>query len=74
MKIRAPKEVQELLTAHWERNKDSQVEEVWPVGNGAFGLTDSLLLRRMSSCLTSLTCFVLFFSVYQSLGSSYPYG
>lgn len=40
MKIRAPKEVQELLTAHWERNKDSQIEEVWPVGNGKCGITD----------------------------------
>jgi hypothetical protein len=44
MKIRAPKEVQELLTAHWERNKDNQIEEVWPVGNSTYGITDSLLL------------------------------
>jgi hypothetical protein len=34
MKIRAPKEVRDLLSAHWERNKDNKVEEVWPVGNG----------------------------------------
>ena len=32
-KIRAPKEVMDLLTGHWERNKDSRVQEVWPAGN-----------------------------------------
>lgn len=32
-KIRAPKEVMELLYAHYERNKDQQKQEVWPAGN-----------------------------------------
>ena len=32
-KIRAPKEVMELLYAHYERNKVEQKEEVWPAGN-----------------------------------------
>lgn len=32
-KIKAPKEVMELLYAHWERNKDQKKPEVWPAGN-----------------------------------------
>ena len=32
-KIRAPKEVMDLLYAHFERNKDDRKEEVWPAGN-----------------------------------------
>lgn len=32
-KIRAPKEVMEVLTRHWEQNKDNMKKEVWPIGN-----------------------------------------
>jgi hypothetical protein len=32
-KIQAPKEVMELLTKHWERNKDNQKPEQWFLGN-----------------------------------------
>jgi prolyl 4-hydroxylase len=32
-KIKAPKELRDLLTAHWERNKDNGVSENWGVGN-----------------------------------------
>ena len=33
MKIRAPKEVMDLLTRHWETNKVNMKEEQWPVGS-----------------------------------------
>ena len=32
-KIRAPKEVMDLLLGHWNRNKDDMEEEEWPAGN-----------------------------------------
>ena len=33
MKIRAPKEVMDLLTNHWEKNKNDKKDEQWGVGN-----------------------------------------
>lgn len=33
MKIRAPKEVMDLLTDHWEKNKESKKQENWGTGN-----------------------------------------
>ena len=30
MKIKAPKELKELLTKHWEINKDARAKENWP--------------------------------------------
>lgn len=32
-KMKAPKEVWELLISHWERNKDNMKQERWPAGN-----------------------------------------
>jgi hypothetical protein len=60
MKIRAPKEVQELLTAHWERNKDFKTEEVWPVGNGTWyyrfvaATTHNVILHVVSHLFCSI--------------------
>ena len=32
-KIRAPKEVMDMLLGHWERNRKDMKEEEWPAGN-----------------------------------------
>jgi prolyl 4-hydroxylase len=60
-KIKAPKEVMNLLTKHWEKNKEHKKAEVWTAGNVYVNHWDSPTYMVVSAhfCNTSKHCLVV---------------